>query len=215
MKTTLYIVRHGESLGNAQGLLLGHTDLDLSELGYRQANATAEFLKDTHFDKIYSSDLLRAFNTAVPHAKLRGMEVIPDVELREIHLGEWEGLHGADIVERWPESFTPEWNKNYGTFTYPGGENNYEVGYRIKAELERISSENEGKTLLIATHAAAIRAFWAIITDVTPEEMGTAVQFPSNASYTVVTYDENSFNAVEYSHDEHLESVGITKIKLE
>ena len=215
MKTTLYIVRHGESLGNARGILLGHTDLDLSELGYRQANATAEYLAGTHIDKIYSSDLLLAFNTAVPHAKLRGMKVIPDTELREIHLGEWEGLHGEEIVERWPGSFSPEWHKNYGTFTYPGGENNYNVGFRIMAELERICRENEGKTILIATHAAAIRAFWAIITGISPEQMGEAVQFPSNASYTVVEYVKNEFVPVEYSHDEQLADVGITKIKLE
>ena len=68
LKTKIYFIRHGESLGNAARKILGHTDLDLSELGYRQAFATAEHLKDIHIDVIYSSDLMRAMHTAEPNA---------------------------------------------------------------------------------------------------------------------------------------------------
>ena len=75
--TKLILIRHGESLGNAVRKLLGHTDLDLSPLGYQQAEAAAVALKDERIDAIYSSDLLRAYNTAVPHARLRGIDVIP------------------------------------------------------------------------------------------------------------------------------------------
>ena len=70
MKTTLYLVRHGQSLGNLNEQMLGHTDLDLSELGYRQAAATFERLKDTHFDAVYSSPLQRAYNTVCPSCLL-------------------------------------------------------------------------------------------------------------------------------------------------
>lgn len=76
MQTKVILVRHGQSLGNAKRVLLGHTDLDLSELGYRQAEATAEALKDEKIDVVYSSDLKRAMSTAVPHARMRGMEEI-------------------------------------------------------------------------------------------------------------------------------------------
>ena len=50
--TKIYFIRHGESIGNAQQRFLGHTDLDLTELGYKQAEATAEFLSDVKIDKI-------------------------------------------------------------------------------------------------------------------------------------------------------------------
>ena len=76
MKTLIYLVRHGESLGNAKRIYLGHTNLDLSDLGYIQANVTAQYLKGVKIDAIYSSDLLRAHNTALPHAQLRNLKVI-------------------------------------------------------------------------------------------------------------------------------------------
>ena len=55
MKTVFYLVRHGQSMGNLQERMLGHTDEDLSELGYRQAAITFEYMKDWHIDAIYSS----------------------------------------------------------------------------------------------------------------------------------------------------------------
>ena len=70
-----YLVRHGQSLGNLNRIYLGHTDVDLSELGYKQAEITAEHLRGVHFDSIYSSDLKRAHNTALPHARIRNIPV--------------------------------------------------------------------------------------------------------------------------------------------
>ena len=59
-KTKIILIRHGESLGNANRTMLGHTDLDLSPLGYTQAETTANHLKNEKIDAIYSSDLIRA-----------------------------------------------------------------------------------------------------------------------------------------------------------
>lgn len=73
--TILLLVRHGESLGNARREFLGHTNKDLSELGYKQAEKTAEYLSKVKIDAVYSSDLIRAHNTALPHAKLRNLPV--------------------------------------------------------------------------------------------------------------------------------------------
>ena len=60
MKTKIYIIRHGHSLGNLTRTFLGHVDLDLSDLGYKQADCTADALKNEKIDIIYSSDLSRA-----------------------------------------------------------------------------------------------------------------------------------------------------------
>ena len=67
--TVFYLVMHGQSIGNALRTYLGHTNLDLSELGYEQAKITAEHLRNVPFDAIYSSDLLRAYHTALPTAR--------------------------------------------------------------------------------------------------------------------------------------------------
>ena len=78
MKTRLILIRHGESLGNSKRIILGHTDWDLSELGYRQAALAADALADRKVDAVYSSDLIRAYNTVLPMARSRGLSVIAD-----------------------------------------------------------------------------------------------------------------------------------------
>ena len=157
--TKLILIRHGESLGNASRRLLGHTDLDLSELGYRQAEAAADALEKEKIDAIYSSDLLRAYNTAVPHADRRGLNIITSKKLREMMLGDWEGKSVDDVLIQYGDMYEVAWLGGYGTFRFPGGESTLEGGERFFAECARIAAENENKTILVTAHAAVIRSF--------------------------------------------------------
>ena len=212
-KTLIYLVRHGESIGNKNKMFLGHTDLDLSELGYKQAEATASALSKVRFDKIYSSDLQRAYNTAKAHADLRGMTVITDPGLRELYVGDWEGKHVDEIIERYGEkAFKEDWHGGFGTFKFPGGESAMEGSRRFYNTVMKIVRENVGKTLLIAAHAAVIRGFWSIICDVAPEDIVEKIPFSTNASYSIAEFDGEKLLPLEYSHDEHLSKIGITKV---
>ena len=132
--TKIIIVRHGESLGNLNHIMLGHTDIDLAPRGFLQAEAAAEFLKDEQIDRVYSSDLIRAMHTAEPHAKLRGMEVIPSRKLRECYVGDWENVPLDEIVEKWPDLFFEGWRKSFGTFRIPGGWGNCRGVFQNPAE---------------------------------------------------------------------------------
>ncbi|MBO5206808.1 MAG: histidine phosphatase family protein [Clostridia bacterium] len=212
MKTKLIFVRHGESLGNAVRVMLGHTDLDLSEKGYMQAAATAEALADEKIDYVYSSDLLRAMNTARPHAERRNITVIPSRELREVDIGEWEGRSVEEIIASSGEVFERDWHLGFGTFTFPGGEAVARAGERFMSEVERIAERHAGSTVLIAAHAAVIRSFWARAVGIAPEKIVGTLEFPSNASYSVMEYVEGSFTPVSYSNDAHLLNIGITKV---
>ena len=164
----IYLVRHGQSIGNLNRVFLGHTDYDLSELGYKQAEITAEYLKDVNIDAVYSSDLLRAHNTAVPHARIRGLKVTDSKELREIYLGEWENRPVDELVEKNYDDFVVGWRQNFGAFSVPGGERVLDAGKRFYREVERIANENAGKTILIAAHAAVIRVFWCLTNGIEP-----------------------------------------------
>ena len=76
--TRLVITRHGQSIANAEYRFAGHSDFDLSEIGKAQAELTSQYIcAHEKIDVIYSSDLLRAYNTAVPTAKNLGLEIIP------------------------------------------------------------------------------------------------------------------------------------------
>lgn len=211
----IIIIRHGQSLGNLNRIFLGHTDLDLSDLGYRQANATAEHLKDEKIDKIYSSDLIRAMNTASPHGKIHNLEVISDKDLREAYVGEWENMNVDDIIEKWGrEVFVDQWKNNFGCFSFPGGESTRAAGDRFFTRLVQLCSENEGKTILISSHAAIIRSFWAIISGIPAEEVSEKIPFPTNASYSICYYQNGQISPYSYSNDDHLSDVGITKVNL-
>lgn len=212
VKTKFIFVRHGESLGNAVRVMLGHTDLDLSEKGYVQAEATAEALRFEKIDYVYSSDLLRAMNTALPHAQMRGLEVIGSRELREVKIGLWEGRSVAEIIEEYGEVFERDWHRGFGTFAFPGGESTRHAGERFYAEVVRIAERHPGKTVLIAAHAAVIRAFWAKASGIAPEDIAGVLDFPSNASYSVMEYADGVFIPIKYSEDAHLQSIGITKV---
>ena len=214
-RTKIILIRHGQSIGNLAKRFLGHTDLDLSELGYIQANCTAEHLKKEKIDAIYSSDLIRAYNTALPHAKIRGLDIISSVNLRETYVGEWENMLVDDIIEKWGrEFFVDQWVNNFGRHIFPGGESTEQGGKRFFEEILRICSENEGKTILITAHAAVIRVFWALISNVSLDDICSKIAFPTNASYSVCYYNNGIITPFEYSNDAHLNGVGITKVSL-
>ena len=211
-KTIVYIIRHGESIGNKNKILLGRTDLDLSELGYLQAEATKEELKDMKFDKIYSSPLKRAYNTAIPHAKIRDLDVICVDDLMEIDLGEWENKSRDEIRATEKDRYDIDWTQNFGTFAFKSGESSIECGERFYRAMLEIVNDNYGKTILVAAHGAVIRSFWAKISAIMPEDVGAKLPYPTNASYSILEYSDGTFAPIEYSIDKHLAGVGITNI---
>jgi broad specificity phosphatase PhoE len=202
--TRILLIRHGQSLGNAVRRFLGHTDLDLSELGYVQAQRTADLLADLTVSAVYSSPLIRAMNTAAPHAKMRGLDVIPASELKEMHAGEWENLYVSEIIERFGDMYHGPWTKEFGVFTIPGGEPCNEVANRFYNKILDIARAHQGQTVIVAAHAAAIRCFWGKLAGLDPKDLAAAYPFPQNASVSVVYFDGESISAGEYSHDKHL-----------
>lgn len=202
--TKFYIVRHGESLGNAVRKFLGHTDLDLSEVGYEQARVTAEQLRGVNFDKIYSSDLIRAYNTVLCLAQLRDMEIYKSRELRELMIGEWENMLLDDIISAYNNEYVNGWLADFYNFVCPGGESVAGAGDRFFNCLYSIAKENPGKTILIGAHAAVIRSFWIKINKMNKSLVDGSINFPTNASYSTVLFDGEKFVPEDYSCDAHL-----------
>ena len=202
-ETIIYFVRHGESLGNLNRVCLGHTDLDITDLGRKQARKTADALSMLKFAAIYSSDLIRAVNTAKPHAEIRGMEVIPSIDFRELYFGDWENSSVDFLVEHYRDDFTVGWRQKFGTFTAPNGESVVEMAKRMALGAQKIARKHPGENILIVSHAAAIRALWGKISGLDPEAWVNN-PFPSNASYSIVKYDGEKMIPCEYSVEDHL-----------
>ena len=93
----LLLVRHGQTDFNAGSRMQGQLDTELSDLGRAQAAAAAEVLSKHHPLVIVSSDLRRAYDTAVALAERTGVPVRPDTRLRETHLGDWQGMTHTEV----------------------------------------------------------------------------------------------------------------------
>ena len=204
MKTRIYFVRHGQSYGNQHRIFLGHTDMDLTDMGRMQAQRTADKLADIEFDAIYSSDLSRAYNTALPHAEMRGLKVKTDRRFREFYCGDWEGLTVEQIIEKYGELYTDKWVNEFGTFTMPGGESVPDGAARMYEAALEIAKAHPDKNILCASHAAVIRAFFAKVAGIAPTEVSKQLPYPSNASYSIIEFDGEKLSVASYSEDEHL-----------
>ncbi len=200
--TTLYIIRHGQSLGNLTGRFLGHTDLDLSETGYKQADKVAEFFENIHIDAVYSSDLCRAFNTVKPIADKKGLCIIPRTRLREINSGKWENNEYDYLKSQFAEDYGV-WLTDIGNAVCTEGESVAHLQERVATEIEAIAKAHEGETVVIGTHATPIRAMTCIWRGLPLSEMKN-VPWVANASITKVTYDCGVGKIEEYEITEHL-----------
>ena len=156
--TTILLARHGETDWNAVGRWQGHTDRSLTELGRRQAAELAERLADVELDAVYSSDLLRAIETAEPVAKRLGLPLQTLPELREVDVGTWAGLTRDEVAEHFPDGFRrwSEWQTGW-----EDGETYDEMGERVVGAILRLAAEHEGGRILVVSHGGAIRALHA------------------------------------------------------
>lgn len=206
MACNVIFVRHGQSEGNLLRVFLGHTDRNLTQLGEIQAKKTAEFLKDRKIDRIYSSDLKRAFNTAKPLADLKGIDIIKTEELREIFAGYWENISINDIKEKYVQSYNT-WMSNIGRARLDGGESVIELQERIKNEVMRIVSENDNKTIVIFTHATPIRTFFSYINGKNVDEIKNLI-WPTNASVSEAVFlDNGDIKELYYARDDFLSDI--------
>lgn len=201
--TRLILIRHGQSLANASDLFAGHSDFDLSDFGKLQASLAATYLQQhERIDAIYSSDLLRAYHTACPIGEAFGLPVQKDTTLREIFAGEWEAMAFSDIAVQYPEAFGV-WRQDYSHACPVGGESTAEVYRRVVPHIRALAEANDGKCLLIATHATVVRAFDAHARGLGAEETGK-ISFSHNASINIYTYNEGKVEVVESNITRHL-----------
>lgn len=202
----IYLVRHGQSLGNLKATFLGHTDLDLSPLGYSQAKLTCKYLESKAIDIIYSSDLLRAYNTSQPLCKALGLEAIKVEDLREIYAGEWEGKTFDHLTEKYMQTYSV-WRNDIGNAKIDGGETVRQLYDRITKEIGKIALENDGKTVAVFTHATPIRVLYCFCNSLGVEAMKDIGWCP-NASVSEIVFKNGEFSMPVYGYDEFLGDIG-------
>ena len=152
----LLLLRHGQSVWNADGRWQGQADPPLSPLGEDQARDAARRLTPGQFTHVVASDLQRAHRTAEILAEALELAVEVDPDLREIDVGDWQGLTRAEINERAPGALA-DWSEGRSEST-PGGELRTHLTDRARAALLRAAAASSpGDRVLVVSHGALIR----------------------------------------------------------
>ncbi len=153
--TRLFLVRHGQSDGNAAGRFGGHTATPLSELGKKQAEITAEALAKERINIIYSSDLLRAVQTAEPLARLLDLPIITSADFRERKVGVLEGKTFDESKAEHPNDYYALVNRNIH-HVITDGESYRELLKRATNALHEVLRAHYGANIVIFSHTGAI-----------------------------------------------------------
>jgi broad specificity phosphatase PhoE len=163
-KTSVTVIRHGETEWNLAGRVQGQHNSDLTENGIQQAGLTADALKDEKFDVLYSSFLPRAVETAAIINKFHNLEHRKDNSVAERNFGIMEGLTLAEVQEKFPDVYScyKQRDENY---EIPDGESLISLYARVKDGMNRIVRENRGKRLLVVTHGGVLDCMVRMVFD--------------------------------------------------
>ena len=183
----------------------GQHETDLTPLGERQAIALGERLEDVDFDLVFSSPQRRAMKTTQLILGKRSLPIIPDNALKEILMGDWQGILIEDLMEKYPEEIDlfwhhPEQYKREGCETYD------EVRRRAGQFMERTAAENPGKTILVVTHGALLKTLYTYFKYQPIAEIAHAVH-PQSTAIAVVENRDGIWNVRSGNDTEHLEGI--------
>ncbi|AHH95865.1 histidine phosphatase family protein [Kutzneria viridogrisea] len=169
--TELVLVRHGESeparTDRPFPLVGGQGDPELAPQGLRQAEAVADRLAAEHLDAIYVTNLRRTVQTAAPLAARLGLAPRVEADLREVHLGEWEGgLFRQRVAEQHPLAVRMRETQRWDVI--PGAEPTERLADRLRAAVGRLAAAHPGQRLAVFSHGGAIGQLLAMATGSEP-----------------------------------------------
>ena len=201
-KKTIYIIRHGETEYNKQGIIQGSgIDSDLNELGTKQANQFFQAYHHIPFDAIYSSELKRTQQSVAQFAE-RGHKIQPLKELNEINWGIFEGLKGTPDSHKIYLNMINDWKAGLLDRTVEGGETPNELQRRQAKGLEKIMAKMQEKEILIAMHGRAMRSFISLLMKTPLEQMDQYKH--NNLCLYILEYQDGAFKIKENNCSKHL-----------
>lgn len=198
MPVKLFLIRHGETAWNLAKKYCGHIDVGLNEKGKLQAKRLCARINKELIHRVYSSDRLRAVQTAKIAFKNKKINI--SCRLREIHFGLFEGLTHEEILKKYPE-FYKKWLTDPYSVDIPGGESLKKFEKRVVRAIEDIALNNPGKNIALVCHGGAISVFLSTIF----KKGGFWEYVPSSASVSVVEFSNKKAKALIINDVSHLE----------
>lgn len=206
MTTRVLCIRHGETDWNTAGRWQGHAPVPLNDVGLAQSAALGRYLAahGPRLDVIYSSDLKRAMQTAAAVASAVSMSVRPDARLREVDLGEWQGLT-RDEAQAWDPDRFAAYREDWHTVPTPSGESRNDLKARVRAAFDDLTARHGGQTLALVSHGGSVGMLI--------ESLFGRIERPSlaNTSITVVTSEspDAAWQLARVAWSPHLEHASL------
>ena len=202
--TRILAIRHGETAWNVDGRIQGQLDVPLNEMGRWQVHRLALAVADEDIAAIYSSDLLRAMETAQAVSRGCGVGIATDAGLRERGFGEFEGLSYTEINLRWPE-MAARWRRRDPEFGAPGGETLNQFFDRSVATATRLAALHPGQTIALVSHGGVMDCLYRAAARL-------ALDAPrswqlGNAAINRLLHTPQGFTLVGWSDTYHLDDV--------
>lgn len=206
-------VRHGETDWNVKKRMQGHIDIPLNAHGVMQAKRLAKALVRTghRFDRIYSSDLERAFHTAKAIASAQSLEITVHSDLRERHVGKLQGLLLADAPQVEPEL----WKRHLARdleFDLGGGESIVQFHDRMKRMLEHFLTKHAGEQILAVSHGGSLDMIYRIVTQQALDAERVAVV--PNTSLNWIVHDGDAWSIERWGDTSHLTDSVLDNIEI-
>jgi broad specificity phosphatase PhoE len=181
----LVLVRHGRTAWNLNKRAQGHTDIPLDEVGHAQAQAMAPFVAALGPSRLWTSDLLRASETAAYVGALTGLTAEPDARLREYSVGERSGLTRVEFAARFPREYAAWLAEDEGCLV-PGAESTADVLARMVPALRGyVAALDPGGVGVVVTHGACLRAAMLELVGL-PQSADAAFATMGNCTWTTV-----------------------------
>lgn len=183
--TKIWLVRHGQTDSNLEGRFQGQLDIPLNDTGRDQARILADSLAEKKFHAVYSSDLLRARQTAEIITGRINLPIKIDKRLREIYLGDVEGLLYSEVKDQYGYALF-ERIENPVDSRMPGGESVAEIAVRFKEAIDDIACMHPGESVLVATHGLVIATMLCRVRGYPMETVYSHI--PDNATAEVINW---------------------------
>ena len=200
--TRICLVRHGETEWNAARRIQGQIDIDLNAIGLRQAEAAGRWLQDAGIVALYSSDLKRAWNTALAIGAALGLTPTATPEMRERRYGVFEGLTYDEAKANHPDGYAAFEGRN-ADYAFENGESLKAMFARVTGRLQAIAAAHPGQNVAVVLHGGVLDIINRFV-------RGNSLETPRdflipNAGLNWIAVDNGHWHLETWGETSHLE----------
>jgi len=207
--TKIYLIRHAEAEGNLYRIAHGwHNGLITNYRGYQQIDALRQRFQDVDIDAVYASDLYRTQITARAIWLPKALPLHLEPAFREIHMGVWEDHPWHELNKLHPEEMY-HFNRRVDLWHVEGGETAQDVLDRYIPALKRVAAENDGKTVAVFSHGAAMRMVLGTLNGLSLAEVGETPH-GDNTAVSLLEIDGDDIRVVYRNDNSHQVEAGLS-----